>query len=616
MVCRTGLLLFSAGLAAGMLEGLMDLEDHPTDYQSDEVASAEFLVCRGVVDEMHKSLGADRSHKAVTAAFANARVGLPEEHQSVCDHFMNEQVDDVVSLLQVESGGIADLANFAPAMAGVGGGLIASKAPPAYNAFGEVDKAKMETFWKDKGQYCSSCLGIMGRLTRYLNRNSTKDAMHQRLRDLCRHLPQGLQQTCMGSFDMGLGGYVISEFLAANKLSYLCLKAGLCEATVIVSPKASAYTNKVAFANYAGEPVVVPPKSYTKPIITFPSDKTKPPTLRFAQNDQYNREPEVTLKKENFYDHKLLQGTVVRKMKEQKNPFDVVPLPPKPASFEHVLAIKEVSFLETEQVDNITDSEPTIQAPPFIAKKETRWWKVPGADMANSNTPPLKSLPDLTPEGAPMFQLSAPPEEEDEGIKVKIAPPNFFDPQVMINTKEEYRQKYQSDEKYVAPMEGIPATPIGDQGCLGALGQPGGRGPCLRMGGLQVGGMGPIIPGEANKPPSPEKFVGIHPLYHRACAICQFMIKSMDEFMRSSRTLRSLSPLIARLCDKCNTKDESARCKGMIQKHGYKMYQIFVTKLQADQVCPKQQLCEEEYFLPTIDLLPETYKKINPDLVP
>lgn len=286
----------------------------------------------------------------------------------------------------------------------------------------------------------------------------------------------------------------------------------------------------------------------------------------------------MLLKKENFYDPKLIAGETVRKMKKEKNPFKEDPLPPKPGKFDHVSIVKEVSFLEVEsKQDNATFSdEPTIEGPPPIAKKEDSWWKVPNTKVVDKKGtklyPPhnedLKEAEEKTPEDAPMYKLEAPDPEDDEGVKMKITPPNFFDPQVMINTKAEYRAMYQAKRGFEEPFEGIPATPVGVQDCMGALGQPkvGGRGPCLRVGGMQIGGMGPIIPGEigvAEETAAP-KFQGMHPLWHKGCSVCSFMIKSMDEFMRSSRTLRSISPLIARLCDKCNSEAESVRCKARL----------------------------------------------------
>lgn len=588
------------------------------------IANADFGVCRKLLSHVHsRAAGKDSQTILQEISIVRERLGAHERH--ACDHFLEANSEEIVSLLQTEEmqmqpcqdnirDQIADdlAANPGKTVQEFESSYMCKYVPKVDNAatFKTVDKGQMTAFWEEKGQYCSSCLGLAGRLTRYINKNTTQLSLHQKLTGLCTVLPKDLVGSCTTNMKVW-GTSVIKQYFAKEKLPYLCLRAGLCEATVVVMPKYSAQSAAVPLAGYTikrpdgkpYEPVFIPPKGLTKPVITFPKDKSKPITLNFVPKKVYDMEPEVTLNKNQFYDPSKLDGGMDSLVLDKRRYAEVLmakaPGPPPPKYQRSTSFPIQPGFLQVEE-----QQEPEIEAPNTVDKIETNYPdpKDNGIDLSGESNTAMKMPANLggaavykfagvTPNMDTMWDMGTGSDMEN---KIRIGPMHLEDPSVEINAGNGGKALTEEIETYA----------VGGDMCAGisATQLAGGSGPALKCLMQKTGGMGPALPQTASGGTTamPWAIRGATPMpYGRACATCTFLLTSLEEFMKHSRTLRAVLPTVSGMCERCITRDEEGRCRNLIKKHGYKMYEILVSRASAVNFCPSLGYCFENYFMPS-----------------
>lgn len=104
--------------------------------------------------------------------------------------------------------------------------------------------------------------------------------------------------------------------------------------------------------------------------------------------------------------------------------------------------------------------------------------------------------------------------------------------------------------------------------------------------------------------PVPKPYFKAHHHFTEACGACQFVISSLEEYFKNTRTARAMITGVVSLCDRCKNPAETAACEQLMKNHGYKMYQIFLAKVRSSVACPKMALCHEQYFLPSPHYIP------------
>jgi len=99
--------------------------------------------------------------------------------------------------------------------------------------------------------------------------------------------------------------------------------------------------------------------------------------------------------------------------------------------------------------------------------------------------------------------------------------------------------------------------------------------------------------------------------YLKGCAACQFTVGALFEFMSNPRTIRTLLPAVKQACDHCNSPDEVQKCEEFIEVHGVAFYQDVLRQGMPSKWCPRLELCEIQYFLPSPFVLSDAYNEIK-----
>lgn len=386
----------------------------------------------------------------------------------------------------------------------------------------------------------------------------------------------------------------------------------------MVMPKFSAATAAVPLAGYSVlkpdgkpyEPVFVPPKGLTKPVITFPKDKSKPVMLNFVPKKVYDMEPEVSLNKNDFYDPQKLEGgidsLVLNKQKHATGLLAGPTTPPVSPSRMSMSFPISPGFLQlAETVSEI--EEPSIEAPAVVSQLESNLPK-PNVDLGTAGTtaytaPSEEGGASVTKQSSltqgldTMWDLGT---GVDMGNKIRIGPMHLEDQSVEINAGKGGAALTENIDTWAAggnPCSGISAAQLagGSGAALKCMQTSGGMGPTLA---LSAGSTGTEFNNLFGRTPDP---------YGRACATCTFLLSSLEEFMKHSRTLRAVLPTVSGMCERCITQDEEKRCRNLIKKHGYKMYEIMVSRASAASFCPSLGYCFENYFMASPFSLPDQF---------
>eukprot|EP00300_Choanocystis_sp_HF-7_P041102 c7735_g1_i1.p1 GENE.c7735_g1_i1~~c7735_g1_i1.p1 ORF type:complete len:509 (+),score=133.32 c7735_g1_i1:39-1565(+) len=127
---------------------------------------------------------------------------------------------------------------------------------------------------------------------------------------------------------------------------------------------------------------------------------------------------------------------------------------------------------------------------------------------------------------------------------------------------------------------------------------------------------------KANKPFSPvqntynfqENKLPIEMQFLKGCAACQFAIGAMFEFLNNPRTIRTLLPSVKHACHSCNNPDEVLKCENLVEMHGVSFYRDVVRQATAQKWCPRLELCEIQYFIPSPHVLSDHYARIKDTL--
>jgi len=99
--------------------------------------------------------------------------------------------------------------------------------------------------------------------------------------------------------------------------------------------------------------------------------------------------------------------------------------------------------------------------------------------------------------------------------------------------------------------------------------------------------------------------------YLKGCAACQFTLGALFEFMSNPRTIRTLLPAVKQACNNCNSPDEIQKCQEFVEMHGVAFYQDVLRQGMPSKWCPRLELCEIQYFLPSPFVLSDSYSKIR-----
>merc|ERR1712226_567786 len=99
--------------------------------------------------------------------------------------------------------------------------------------------------------------------------------------------------------------------------------------------------------------------------------------------------------------------------------------------------------------------------------------------------------------------------------------------------------------------------------------------------------------------------------YLEGCGACQFTMGAMYEFLSNARTVRALLPAIKKSCSSCNSAEEITKCEALVENHGVAFYQDVLRQASPYKWCPRLELCEINYFIPSPHVLPDTYLSIK-----
>lgn len=99
--------------------------------------------------------------------------------------------------------------------------------------------------------------------------------------------------------------------------------------------------------------------------------------------------------------------------------------------------------------------------------------------------------------------------------------------------------------------------------------------------------------------------------YLKGCAACQFTIGGLYEFLSNPRTIRTILPAVKEACKNCNSPEEVAKCQEFVEVHGVSFYTDVVSQGSPSKWCPKLELCEIQYHMPSPFVLTDTYHKIE-----
>jgi hypothetical protein len=99
--------------------------------------------------------------------------------------------------------------------------------------------------------------------------------------------------------------------------------------------------------------------------------------------------------------------------------------------------------------------------------------------------------------------------------------------------------------------------------------------------------------------------------YLKGCGACQFTIGAMYEFLANARTIRALLPAVKKACSSCNSAEEIAKCEALVETHGVAFYQDVLRQASPYKWCPRLDLCEINYFIPSPHVLPDTYASVK-----
>lgn len=112
-----------------------------------------------------------------------------------------------------------------------------------------------------------------------------------------------------------------------------------------------------------------------------------------------------------------------------------------------------------------------------------------------------------------------------------------------------------------------------------------------------------------------ENKLPIETQFLKGCASCQFAIGALYEFLNNPRTIRTLLPTVKHACSSCNSPDEVSKCEELVERHGVAFYRDVVRQGTAQKWCPRLELCEIQYFIPSPHVLSETYGRIKDTLL-
>lgn len=99
--------------------------------------------------------------------------------------------------------------------------------------------------------------------------------------------------------------------------------------------------------------------------------------------------------------------------------------------------------------------------------------------------------------------------------------------------------------------------------------------------------------------------------YLKGCGACQFTLGALYEFLSNSRTVRALLPAIKKSCRSCNSAEEITKCESLVENHGVSFYQDVLRQASPQVWCPRLELCEINYFIPSPHVLPDTYNDVK-----
>jgi len=99
--------------------------------------------------------------------------------------------------------------------------------------------------------------------------------------------------------------------------------------------------------------------------------------------------------------------------------------------------------------------------------------------------------------------------------------------------------------------------------------------------------------------------------YLKGCGACQFTMGALYEFLSNSRTVRALLPAVKKSCQSCNSAEEITKCEELVENHGVAFYQDVLRQSSPMVWCPRLELCEINYFIPSPHVLPETYMSVK-----
>jgi len=67
---------------------------------------------------------------------------------------------------------------------------------------------------------------------------------------------------------------------------------------------------------------------------------------------------------------------------------------------------------------------------------------------------------------------------------------------------------------------------------------------------------------------------------------------------------------VKQACNNCNSPDEVQKCQDFVEMHGVAFYQDVLRQGMPSKWCPRLELCEMQYFLPSPFVLSDNYNKI------
>merc|ERR1712226_481099 len=593
--CRLTMGVMSVVLLALGLVGAAAQEDEFVDLSMIELEAHEeaykpsFSVCKYLLEETKERLGdGDRSWPHVAHHIAHVRSTLPERVRTDCDHFIKHNKEDIMTnflQLGMETAKDVRLEEHAPepkqkkkipsvwammeeqslaqaqAQATAqqsasdgessGSGTGAGVATDATTGGGASASESAAQYWEEKGQYCGACLTMTKKLSKWMQMACTQSVVVDRLMRMCGTMPPELADMCK-SQKLWIAEYIIQKIAEQFPLPNHCAYIGLCEKTAVI----------MSLQN---------------------------PLVRADTQDVLLEEMENADKTKKVWDSSSLQEGEQVLSKAYKTP----------------TSVPEITFnLDQGSVayDAVSKAQ-GVGLPSFY---------IDGTD-APKMADPLQSLLELDSKSVPasLIPTVAPMETANDELsrytisvletasQVRSRTPIFggfdttgdkqMDPEVQLHAQNQ-------DDVNVPIMHNT----LKNNEHAHTIGNVDNKDFFM---------LKEAIPDDTGNYPNLK--TSIPTAYLEGCGACQFTMGAMYEFLSNARTVRALLPAIKKSCSSCNSAEEITKCEALVENHGVAFYQDVLREASPFKWCPRLELCEINYFIPSPHVLPDTYLSIK-----